>query len=54
MTKDIPLIIHLSFKSTQEDIELYNWIAKHSNKSGFIKDILKQTREKEINKNSDN
>jgi hypothetical protein len=54
MKSNSPLIIPLSFKNTQEDIELYNWITKHSNKSGFIKDILNQFRSKELTKNSDN
>jgi hypothetical protein len=54
MKNNSSLIIPLSFKNTQEDIELYNWISKHSNKSGFIKDILKQVRSKELNKNSEN
>lgn len=34
--------IAVSFKNTPEDIELYTWIASHSNMSGFIKDILKR------------
>jgi hypothetical protein len=53
MKNNPPLVIPLSFKNTQEDIELYNWISKHSNKSGFIKDILKQIKSKELSKNSD-
>lgn len=34
--------IALSFKKTDEDRELYNWITSHSSKSAFIKDILRQ------------
>ncbi len=34
--------IALSFKNTPEDTELYKWIISHSNRSGFIKDILKK------------
>ncbi|MBU3186625.1 hypothetical protein [Clostridium estertheticum] len=36
--------IGLSFKNTPEDIELYKWIISHSNKSGFIKDILRAAK----------
>jgi len=39
--------IALSFKDDPEEIELYNWIKKHSNFSGFIKDILKTVKENE-------
>lgn len=46
--KDNP-IIPLSFKNTPDDMKLYKWILTHSNKSGFIKDILKQTMERELN-----
>lgn len=34
--------ITISFKNKNEDMELMEWINNHSNKSGFIKDILKQ------------
>lgn len=34
--------IGLSFKNTEEDKKLYDWIASHSNMSGFIKDILRR------------
>jgi hypothetical protein len=54
MKNNSPLIITVSFKNTLDDIELYNWILKHSNKSGFIKDILKQAKLKELNKISNN
>lgn len=40
--------IGLSFKNTEEDRKLYEWIYKHSNVSGFIKDVLR----KEMNNNS--
>lgn len=33
--------IGLSFKNTNEDKKLYEWIYEHSNVSGFIKDILR-------------
>lgn len=47
--------IGLSFKNTIEDVDLYNWIISHSNKSGFIKDILKAAKENEgKNKTSEN
>ena len=35
-------VIALSFKQTEDDMEIYNWIAEHSNMSGFLKDILKK------------
>lgn len=53
MSKNSPLIIYLSFKNTQEDIELYNWISKHSGKSNFIKDILKKAMKEELSKNNE-
>lgn len=37
-------VIGLSFKNTPEDVELYSWIVSHSNKSGFIKDILRTAK----------
>lgn len=52
MSKNSPLIIYLSFKNELSDLELYNWIASHSNKSGFIKDILRQAMNKELSKNT--
>lgn len=39
--------IGLSFKQTDDDKELYDWIYKHSNVSGFIKDILRKTMNNE-------
>lgn len=41
--------IGLSFKNNAEDLELYGWIMKHSNYSGFIKDILREAKDKEEN-----
>lgn len=40
--------LSLSFKDTAEDKKLLSWINEHSNKSGFIKDILKKEMEKEL------
>jgi len=42
--------IGLSFKDTKEDMELYEWIISHSNKSGFIKDTLRASRGTNISK----
>lgn len=53
MGKNSPLIIYLSFKTNHEDLTLYNWISSHSNKSGFIKDILKQVMKEELSKNTE-
>ena len=39
--------INLTFKNNTEELELYNWICKHTNKSCFIKDILLQQKQKE-------
>jgi hypothetical protein len=44
-----PVIIHLSFKDTDEDRKLYKWIISHSGKSNFIKDILRWFMNKELN-----
>ena len=52
MSENKPIIIYLSFKNTQLDIELYNFISKHSNKSGWIKDILRQSMKDELSKNT--
>lgn len=49
--KEKPLIIPVSFKNNIDDIELYNWIISHSNKSGFIKDILKKAKSINLDKN---
>lgn len=40
--------LSLSFKDTTEDKKLFEWIGSHSNKSGFIKDILRKEMEKEL------
>ncbi|MEN6568291.1 MAG: hypothetical protein ABFC57_18555 [Veillonellales bacterium] len=42
------MIISLSFKDTPEDKKLLDWINQHSNKSGFIKDILRKEMEKDL------
>jgi hypothetical protein len=44
--------INLTFKNNKEELKLYEWICKRSNKSGFIKDILQREKEKEENLNS--
>lgn len=41
-------VIGLSFKDTAEDKKLLSWINEHSNKSGFIKDILRKEMEKDL------
>lgn len=42
--------IGLSFKNTDEDRMLYEWIVQHSNVSGFIKDILRKEMKMRISK----
>ena len=42
--------IIINFKNTQEEIQLYNELKKHSSISGYIKDILKGV----ISNNTDN
>jgi hypothetical protein len=54
MNKNTPLVIYLSFKNIQKDIELFNWISNHSGKSNFIKDILRKTMIEELSKNTEN
>lgn len=39
--------INLTFKNNTEELELYNWICKHTTKSGCIKDILLEAKRKE-------
>ncbi len=39
--------INLTFKSNIEELELYEWVCKHTQKSGFIKDILLEAKRKE-------
>ncbi|MDF2881725.1 MAG: hypothetical protein K0R54_2282 [Clostridiaceae bacterium] len=41
-------VLGLSFKDNSEDKKLLDWINEHSNKSGFVKDILKKEMEKEL------
>ena len=41
--------ITVSFKNNDEDKKLFEWISSKSNFSGFIKDILKEKMEEEIN-----
>lgn len=41
--------ITVSFKRNENDFELYKWILKHSNYSGFIKDYLKMIKDNENN-----
>lgn len=50
--------IIINFKNTQEEIQLYNELKKHSSISGYIKDILKgvisnTTADKKENKSND-
>jgi hypothetical protein len=45
-------VIHLSFKNDKQDRELYEWIIKHNGKSYFIKNILRNAMEKELNNNN--
>lgn len=46
MAKKIPSI-PLSFKDSPEDTELKEWLMKKSNRSGFIKDVLKERMQEE-------
>ena len=39
--------INLTFKNNKEEIELYEWICSHTNKSCFIKDILMKVKNDE-------
>lgn len=52
MKNNTPLIIPVSFKNTQEDIELYNWVCKKQYKSTFIKMILTKVMKEELYKNN--
>jgi hypothetical protein len=52
MKENKPIIIYLSFKNDLEDVFLFNFIAKHSNKSGFIKDILRKAMKEELTKDT--
>lgn len=43
--------IYVTFKENKEEEDLYNWICKHSTKSGFIKDTMFEKKaEEEANK----
>jgi hypothetical protein len=49
----VGLKLTISFKDTEEEKKLYEWITEHSNYSGFVKDILKEKKKgpaKETNK----
>lgn len=37
--------IYLTFKREEE--EIYDWICSHSNKGGYIKDLIKKDMEKQ-------
>ncbi|MEG0133426.1 MAG: hypothetical protein RR851_02750 [Clostridium sp.] len=41
--------ITISFKNSTEDIELHEWISRHSNYSGFVKDVLRNVMLEEMN-----
>jgi hypothetical protein len=46
-----PIIIHVSFKRNDlEDIQLYKWVTSHKYKSAFIKSILRNIMNLELNK----
>lgn len=47
--ENITPLIPLSFKSTEEDIQLYKWLKSKSSTSGFIKDILRKEMNNELN-----
>jgi hypothetical protein len=40
--------IALSFKKNKDDFTLYKWILNHSGYSSFIKDLLREAMENEI------
>lgn len=48
--------ITVSFKNTPEDLELYNEIMKHSDRSAYVKDRLRGiiVRKEECGKNNSN
>lgn len=48
MTNNTIPLISISFKNTSDDLELRNWLMKHSNRSGFIKDILRKVMIEEM------
>lgn len=42
--------ITVSFKHSKEDLELYNEIMRHSDRSGYVKDIMKGNTSTQVNK----
>lgn len=46
-----PTIISLSFKKSDADLKIYQWLLQKSSYSGYIKDLLKREMEKEILEN---
>ena len=46
-----PLIISVSFKNSDAEFKLYNWLTTKSGYSAYIKDLLKREMEKEILEN---
>ena len=40
-------IISLSFKNSNADLQIYQWLLQKSSYSGYIKDLLKREMEKE-------
>jgi hypothetical protein len=42
--------INLTFKNNKEELELYEWICSHTNKSCFIKDTMFKVKREEENK----
>lgn len=45
--------ITVSFKHSKEDLELYNEIMKHSDRSGYVKDVMKGHTAKDTEKSKD-
>ena len=41
------IIISLSFKRTDSDMEIYQFLSQKSSYSGYIKDLIKKEMEKE-------
>jgi hypothetical protein len=39
--------ITISFKKTEDELNLYKWILDHSGYSGFVKDKLREVKESE-------
>lgn len=50
--KKKPKAIHLTFKNNAIEDDLYDWIREHSDKCGFIKDIMlkEKKRIEKVNK----